>query len=91
MAGALDFARAGGLTRAWKTTLENIGDQFRAEGVEEALVRTLADAQTSGGLLLAVAAASADELLANLQAAGVRASEIGRVQANDGVHVRLCS
>lgn len=89
MSGALDLARGGGLTRAWKTTLEQIGDAFRAQGVEEALVRTLADAQTSGGLVLAVAAWRADDLLAELNGAGVRASEIGRVIAHDGTHVRL--
>lgn len=89
LAGALDLARVGVLTRAWKTTLEQIGDAFQSHGVEEALVQTLADAQTSGGLILAVAATMADELLDNLQAAGVRASEIGRVHAYDGARVRL--
>jgi len=89
MAGALALARAGGLTRAWKTTLENIGDQFRAEGVEEALVRALADAQTSGGLLLSAPPDLADALLLQLQAAGVSAAEIGRVLPRDGAHVRL--
>ena len=91
MAGALDLARAGGLTRAWKTTLEQIGDAFRAQSVEDALVRTLADAQTSGGLLLAVPQEKADDLRINLEKAGVRASEIGRVLAHDGTHVRIRS
>lgn len=89
MAGALELARAGGLTRAWKTTLEQIADGFRADGVEEALVRALADAQTSGGLLLAAAPQRADDLLSSLAGAGVSASEIGRVHNHDGTQVRL--
>jgi len=89
MDGALGLARAGGLTRAWKTTLENIGDQFRASGVEEALVQTLADAQTSGGLVLSVPARQTETLLSQLQIAGVAGVEIGRVLPRESAHVLL--
>jgi selenide,water dikinase len=39
----------------------------------------LYDPQTSGGLLISVAAGDAPELLAALQGAGIPAAEIGRV------------
>lgn len=61
------------------------------EGVEDPLVDLAVDAQTSGGLLIAVEAAKADDLLAKVQAAGnPEAAVVGRVveQAGDKV-VRL--
>ncbi len=76
----LSLAGKGMVTRAWKSTLEHIGEGFRNDGVEETLVRVLADAQTSGGLLMSVPEASVGEALSGLAAAGVAsAAEIGRV------------
>lgn len=76
----LELARQGNVTRAWKSTLESIGDGFCAEGVDEVLVQVLADAQTSGGLLVAVSRDSLgtaqSSLPANLRRLIV---EIGRV------------
>jgi len=61
---ALDLARAGTVTRAHKSTLTHIGDALSiADGIEEALVKVLADAQTSGGLLMSVDPQHADLLL----------------------------
>lgn len=80
ISGAMELAAAGVLTRTWKTTLENIGSGFSNDGADETLVRLLADAQTSGGLLLAVPAGRAAEALALLHKAGVTCSaEIGQV------------
>lgn len=63
----LDDARAlakkGVLTRAYKATLAHLGDKFSSSGVDETLVHLLADAQTSGGLLIAVAQEKADRLV----------------------------
>lgn len=76
----LALASAGIVTRAWKSTLENIGDQFVNEGANETLVRVLADAQTSGGLLMSVPAERCGEAMDRLRDAGVAScSEIGRV------------
>ena len=78
----LDLARGGVLTRAWKSTLAAIGDRFSAKDVEEALVGVLADAQTSGGLLIAVAEADADGVVRRLRESGVsHAAVVGRVTA----------
>ncbi|GMU33409.1 MAG: selenide, water dikinase [Planctomycetia bacterium] len=78
----LDLARGGVLTRAWKSTLAAIGDQFSTAHVEEALVGVLADAQTSGGLLIAVAEANADGVVRRLRESGVpHAAVVGRVTA----------
>jgi len=86
----LELARAGILTRAWKSTLESIGPAFRNEGVEDALAQALSDAQTSGGLLMAVAAHRAGEALSLLEARGVkRAAEIGGVVSGAGSGVIL--
>jgi len=86
----LDLARSGAVTRAWKSTLEQIGHKFRAAaGVEDALVKTLADAQTSGGLLLAVPSAMVDDCLNRLKSAGVDGREIGRAVARDDAFVTL--
>ncbi len=76
----LSLAEKGMVTRAWKSTLEHIGDGFRNDGVDETLVRVLADAQTSGGLLMAVPEGAVGEAVSGLTAAGVAsAAEIGRV------------
>jgi len=80
MQQTLDLARGGTVTRAAKSNLEHLGDKFTSKGVEEALVNVLADAQTSGGLLLAVAADRADEIVAALKKRDSRAVDVvGRV------------
>jgi selenide,water dikinase len=76
----LALARTGNLTRTWKSTLESIGPAFRNDGADETLVRVLADAQTSGGLLMSVPEARAAEALDRLRQAGVVAcAEVGQV------------
>ncbi len=86
MRRALEFARGGGLTRASKTTRAHPGSRLIVEAdVEEALAGTLMDAQTSGGLLLSVAAADGDRLLAALHEAGTPcAAVVGEVSAGPG-------
>jgi selenide,water dikinase len=86
----LELAAAGVVTRAWKSTLENVGGQFRNEGVEETLVRVLADAQTSGGLLISVAAERAEECLVRLRDGGIAwCAEIGQVVPRTSASVIL--
>ncbi len=59
----LKFASQGIVTRAHKASLQYLADRLRVEGVDETLVNVLADAQTSGGLLIAVEAEKADALV----------------------------
>lgn len=82
----LKLAAEGIVTRAWKSTLESIGPGFQAHGVDETMVKVLSDAQTSGGLLMAVAPDLAETALAELGKLGVTAAcEIGHVTAGQAV------
>ena len=86
----LDLARQGNVTRAWKSTLESIGEGFRAAGVEDALVQVLADAQTSGGLLMAVSRESLNAARSALPSDLKRLIvEIGRVSSGDAAGIML--
>jgi selenide, water dikinase len=89
--GVLEIAAAGvvpggskrNLTRARRVT------SF-AEGVSEPMRLLLADAQTSGGLLLCLPEAHAEEAVARLQAEGcARAATIGRLSARAGEGPRV--
>lgn len=80
MGQSLELARGGCLTRTHKATIAYLGTALHADGVEPALVGLLADAQTSGGLLIAIAAERAAALLGALRTAGVNAAEIGMVE-----------
>ena len=72
MRRTLEFARAGVLTRACKTARAYLADRLHIDdAVEDALANVLCDAQTSGGLLISVAADKKDELLSELVANGV--------------------
>ncbi|UCG34372.1 MAG: hypothetical protein JSU68_06975, partial [Phycisphaerales bacterium] len=62
-----DMAERKCLTRTHKTNLAFVGDAFENRGVEEMLAHILADAQTSGGLLIAVPADNTDRLLTLLR------------------------
>ncbi len=70
--GARDLARAGAIAGGTARNLEWLADKVRwAPAVDEITRLLLADAQTSGGLLLAVPPAHADRLEAALRARGV--------------------
>jgi selenide,water dikinase len=84
MAKARELAAAGVVTRAWKQTLESLGASYRNDGADPVLEQVLADAQTSGGLLLAVDAKRADEALRELHSEGVAvAADVGEVRPRD--------
>jgi selenide,water dikinase len=88
----LELARGGALTRAHKSTRECIGDDFSAGGVEEALVGVLSDAQTSGGLLISIAADRAETAMRRLMADGVSgAARIGIVKSRGDFSIGLRS
>ena len=88
--GTLDLARAGGLTRTHKTNREFVGDRFEATIADEALVGVLCDAQTSGGLLIAVPEDRADALLAACRKQQTPcAAVVGRVTAASEYTIRI--
>lgn len=60
--GALDYARGGQIPSGSRTNLDAVRAKLTvASGVADPLLALLADAQTSGGLLLALEPAAADE------------------------------
>jgi selenide,water dikinase len=78
--GALDCIRDGHISGGLKANREFAECVVEYEdGVPEELKTILFDPQTAGGLLISVAADSADELVHALQAAAVPATEIGEV------------
>lgn len=80
--GALEHAAAGRVPGGSKANLQFVRPSVVVVGQEDP-VRTLlvADAQTSGGLLLAVEAGQADELVAALRDAGCGGWRIGELVA----------
>ena len=79
-----------------RRNLEDVADHVRfAPRLREADRLLCADAQTSGGLLLAVAPALAPDLAQALMRAGVIAAEIGEVTADaradgEGARIEIC-
>jgi selenide,water dikinase len=69
--------RSGGLG----TNREHFGAFVSSEGVDASVLDLCYDPQTSGGLLAAVAAASADEIASALGEAGVPTAIVGDVRA----------
>jgi selenide,water dikinase len=78
--GALDLATSGLLTGADKTNREYVGENIEiASTVDPNLVKLFYDPQTAGGLLLAISADKAAELLRELRENYPRAEIIGGV------------
>jgi len=78
--GALELAAAGLLTSGDKTNRAYVGDDIEVdEAVDENLVKLLFDPQTSGGMLISVAADRADGLMARLRENYSQAAIIGSV------------
>lgn len=91
LAGALEQARGGVLTRAHKASQSHVGPRLEIDpGIEAARVGLLLDAQTSGGLLLSVPAAQADDLCAALLKAGAPcAARVGVVEPAGPAAIRV--
>ncbi len=78
--GALNLATAGLLTSGDKSNRAYVGEDVRiVEGVDENWLRLLYDPQTAGGILLAVPAAAANDVLARLHENYPRAAVIGKI------------
>lgn len=87
---AAELARKKMLTRAYQSNLEYVGSRLRATGVDETLVNILADAQTSGGLLIAVPETRVERLIGALSKRATRSEAVvGRVVSRSDVSLRL--
>ena len=91
LAGAHDLAARGAIAGGTKRNRTALGDDVTfADAVDETTRVLLADAQTSGGLLIAVAADRADALRAALDREGTPArAVIGRVVAGAAGRIRV--
>ena len=83
--GALEVARAGERTGGDRRNREFVGDRVSTAGVADELVALAFDPQTSGGLLVAVAAERAATLQAAFDGAGLHLTRIGTVEEGEGV------
>jgi len=80
--GALDLARKGHFSGAAKRGRAGLGAEVEiAPGLEEAHVSLLFDAETSGGLLIAVEPSKAPRLERELAARGVPVARVGELTA----------
>ena len=86
--GALAVARAGERTGGDRRNREYIGDAIRLDGVPDELVALGFDAQTAGGLLVALPRDRAATAQAALAARGVDAHRIGAVEEGAGIALR---
>jgi selenide,water dikinase len=81
---AVALTRDGVLSGGSKRNIESMEDMVDVNGLDAAERAVLFDAQTSGGLLLAVSEGKLDTLMEALSRRGVPASHIGRLVAGDG-------
>ncbi|MBN1442695.1 MAG: selenide, water dikinase SelD [Planctomycetes bacterium] len=91
LSGALDFATAGGASGGTVDNLAHVSPHVDwTSTVARGLRLLLADAQTSGGLLIAVAPGDAEPLLGALLAAGVAsARRIGAIAEKGAGRIRV--
>jgi selenide,water dikinase len=88
--GAVEAARDGFLSGGLKNNRAFVGGCVEfAAGVPEEMRALLLDPQTSGGLLVAIAAESVAPALAALAARNVPVQQIGRVTARSGALLRV--
>lgn len=87
--GALEYARAGHVTGAGLDNREHYGQWVRFGDASEELIALACDAQTSGGLLMALPADRAEAALAQMQGEGIAAGLIGSVIEGEAGTVRM--
>src|SRR5438552_588831 len=86
--GVLDYAEAGIETGGAQRNREGLAGRIELPRyIENAVERVLNDPQTSGGLLIALAPADAEAMVAQLHADGLPGDIIGEVMSGDGVLV----
>jgi len=88
--GVLEALRDGVIPGAIERNREFVADDLSvADGVDEAMVNLGFDAQTSGGLLIAVPAERQAALLSALARRGVRAATVGRIVEKSNGKIRV--
>ncbi len=86
--GAREYAKAGIDFGGVNRNREQLRPRVTLpDGLPDEIVRLLFDPQTSGGLLVALPAANADPLVAQLRSDGYQAARIGEVRPGAGVVV----
>jgi selenide,water dikinase len=86
--GAMQYIAEGHLTGGANRNRAGVEGQVEiADGVPQDIEHLLYDAQTSGGLLIAVAPDAADALCAALEKDDYLAARVGRVEPGSGVRV----
>lgn len=79
--GALELAAQKMLTSGDRTNREYVGDDIKiSDSISKEMIHAFYDPQTAGGLLIAIAENSAEELLARLRENYPQAAIIGRVK-----------
>lgn len=81
--GAAELAEAGHIPGGSRRNLRSLRDAMDTGSTDETTVRLLADAQTNGGLLLAVSPDRANDLVEHLAAAGDGGFVIGEITNRD--------
>jgi selenide, water dikinase len=88
--GALELADAGEIPGGTRSNERFLNRLVRwPEGIQEARRILLCDAQTSGGLLIAVAAGQVDALLSALAAQGTRGYPVGELETGDAGRITV--
>jgi selenide,water dikinase len=88
--GALEALQQDIIPGAIERNREYVNENLRVDGeVDEARINLGFDAQTSGGLLIAIPESRLRRLLAELEARGVTGQVIGRIVPRDGPHIIL--
>ena len=88
--GSLDLAREGLVSGGAKRGKENMAEAYAVEDVDPVLVDIMFDAETSGGLLVAVSDADASRAVSRLEDAGVScAAIVGGFEPRDELAVRV--
>ena len=89
--GALEYAREGHVCGGSAANRANVEEHVDwSDGVEEALRVVLFDAQTSGGLLIAVQPEKEKDLVEGLRARGVRiTATIGTIREKGKPRIRV--
>jgi selenide,water dikinase len=88
--GALEALADGVVPGAIERNTEYVADDIsRSEGVSDAMYHLGFDAQTSGGLLIAIAESRVEALLAELDSRGEPGWIVGRVAQSDGGRIQV--
>ncbi len=86
--GGLAYAAQGIVTGGGERNREGLAGHVSIEAkIDPAVEHLLYDPQTSGGLLIALAPAAAEAMVARLHADGLPGASVGRVEAGTGVLV----